>query len=500
MRVDRRSTHRPRTLSCVRTLGAWTSIVRSVATGAKVLGLSLLACGPAVTLTGDDDPGVGGETGGSGGPTAGDRGGTGGDPGGPATTAAPPAECTVHADCPEGTHCLGGQCQGENCEHGGCADEGSDGGGGEPCDELFECAGQAVCNAEEECVPAHALPGCDTDRLPPILAGPSPFFGAGAVVGLSFVAVDGEDAPDALVVARTSGAMLYRSGASPVALQPPAETTITVAAGGLLDDDLIPDIAANVSGFGLGIFVGDASGGFSFDNDLSAPHRQDSLAVVTGDFVDVGVTDVLAADSSEALRFSRMPNGGFAPGSDLSNAYDPITGIAAVPSPDDDRDLAFIREERDTFVIWMDPRTGVYAYVFGLMDDSEATTGFVLRTGVSHYVVVATPAADWTHVLVERVMHWPAYDTQRSWALPYTAAWQGIAADLDGDRRDEAILYDDGGFALVLHGHTTTVTDCYSAVDLPGPIDHIAAGDYDGDGRDELVLASGAEVHLLEAR
>lgn len=503
---------------------------------AGVLAISVVGCGPTIVLLGDTEGTV--------------DDGTGSLPDGDDDGISPPTggmmPCTVNSECPVGLTCIDGACRegyaddnvdySDNVDNvdysdyaeyseysdyndysdyaeykdysdynddyycyeygprGQCCDY-------EPCPSVCEsddeCGYNEIClplpdSPLSECAGVVELPDCgelSTAISMDLEVGESP------VIPLAFV--DGAGAGE-IVVGYASGAGLVSDAAGPQVLPLP-DTGAVAATSGDFNGDLINDLVVADDAGSTHILVGDGLGGFVSNQVLSDNGVLTEIHTLR--FDDDTAVDLAARNSgSGALLFRNDGLGMFGEANPLAT----VGGVAysiAVGAADDGTqdDVVVSRPLRDELFLGADVEgksiqpdiTGVLGVAHGerLVDliDFDGD-GVATLTGT-------TPRFGWTLL-----------ETTVAGGVAYVSVPGGMAragtGDFDGDGVPDLVMVGPGtGAVVVARGVADpgpgSSFECYYVVFTDNEAEAGVVGDYDGNGRADILVGNGDTIDLI---
>jgi len=424
----------------------------------------------------------------------------------PTDTTTPPLECESQADCDPGYSCIDNACIPYDdyyyCQDGGCCyDECCYDYGGdcyyEGCYDDDQCGFASLCNEYGQCDAIEVLPYCDELELTQL---PLPDEGNDdEIISLSFVDADGDGRED-LLVGRQSRAQLYMGGgeADPVDV-PPAEADDVVAdaAGGDFNGDGILDLAVTDAANSLSILLGDGAGGFTPGFTIATIDPVVELLAL--DWDGNGVLDL----AGRALSGSVVLHLGDGTGSlvahlPLSNAEDVRSyavgrfdgdGLGDVVVQNGGEGLVYLGNEAQ------DVEPDLYLVSQDFSADRQVVAGDIDGGGTAEIFAHRNVANNW--LLLEAWQDGGEALTQ--YALDLTAD-RADMGDYDGDGIQDVILANNNYLSLVRGSSEIgfgPVVECQSYA-LPGiPIERLAVGDLDGDGRADMAIADGSELFVF---
>lgn len=447
---------------------------------------AMSACGPTIFLEGEDTI------------TDSDTDGPTTSPTGPTQ---PPPECMDNSDCDPGWTCDGGACvpyYDDYCLDGGCCYEDCCYGG---C-YYYECYSNYECGPNEFCFegycapqPEVELPQCDEVGLVPL---PLPLDEEGdSIMTLSFVDVDGNGTEE-LLVGRTTGAQLVAAEGTAFDLPlPDGQPMVSVSPGDFNADGAV-DLAVSDGETAITILLGDGSGMFT-------PSSVTAVAV--------GVEDVFAVhwNSDEQLDLAArtqaggvmvyIGNGVGGLTASVEMETEGLSQSLAVGSFNFDSlgDLVVASTEATTFFMGNDEGTG---FMDNPLLPDESISGFrnLLAADFDgnemHEVVAWIP----TTAGVVTLETWRnTGDAYSSYPLEQNGG-DAALGDWSGDGTPDFVLGGDQHLTLVqgIPGDQVQLFECQTQVVVGDPVNRIGLGDFDGDGRSEVAVAthSGANDRL----
>lgn len=449
----------------------------------------LAACGPFITLDGETD--TASET---------DTDPTPTDPDATDTT---PNQCNMQSDCQPGEECIDNICMPYDYY---CADGCCDGG----CCYEECCYGECYyyeCYSDEDCGPVglcnvnyggycqtpEILNDCGQPlaitvlELPP--ASDDDF------VSFAFVEVSGDTAED-LVVGRSGSAELHLGGgAPPIVLPAPPDVAVVDAVAGDFDGDGDRDIVASTAEGRLLVMAGDGLGGFTLvqDQDIGAALYELSALQWNGD----GALDVAGVSTSgQAMLHWGGGDGSFI-AVEILNTYDEVYSMALTDFGDDEYgDL--VVEDQVAGQVFLGSFSGDLTRDYdlsGILHGERHVLSDDIGAGVVHEVVGYTPKSGW--LLLE--LWSDGLDGPQVYALQDEAAALADMGDFDGDGRSDVVVAG-GSVVHYVHGEDdpgVSVLGCESSFFFGGAVGAMTVGDYDGNGRADVAVQSGGSVVLL---
>ena len=383
-----------------------------------------------------------------------------------------PPECYTSADCNASEYCYDGRCVYEPY----CGIAGDD-------DDFrcspwpyYDCYSDVECGPDEQCLFYECVPLEDCD---PAAAYQGAYFitapDDGPIVDLAFVDQDGA-APQELAIA-TSTRVVLASSFSPALTQiAVGEDFVSIAAGdvdGDGDQDLV--IAERGQGGQLVVLTNDA-GAISPLATIASPGVP--IEVVLGDPENDGTVDAFVRTESGVVRHIDL-----GPQSPL--VATPVSAMALAGWS-----LAFASEGQSWWlpVATLEPTAPTVFNAVAMQsfataridaDVDEDVIGVVDEDGTTDVFAWRGPIGE-PHAQVVLAGSYPL----------------ATAADVNGDGLSEIVVAGLGQAVVLSSG--TDVFGCQSAV----PFDHaallVAAGDWDGDIGEEVVVSDGNQLTLLD--
>lgn len=430
---------------------------------ATTLGITVAACGPAVPVAGDTD--------GSSASASESETDTVIQPSESGEETGPPPGCVDDVDCSPGFYCAGGECiedyecsyddYGCYCAYGHCSP---------PyyydCYEDEECGSGSLCE-DRYCDTVQNLPECDDDLA--LQGAPLPIPVDDPPASLAFVDLDPDVPGEQLVVGSIGGGWLFDAEQPPSPL--PADEPITDTVATDLDDDGAIDLVlASTSALTVAWGFGTASEALQI---LEIPQGPLELEVAQNpgalpELVVRTATGLVLVPGSTARTIDPLPF--------------PIPDLAAT-------DLAGYRGADGALgVLLENPNAEALRYLGGDVD-SLGTRGRTLDRRVHGgqldgqgptEAIWTTTFSDWT--FLEYGLD--AGDQARAIYFTYPHFAVG---DLDGDGLDDVAGMGGGG-AVVMRGDEDWGMTCFTQAPLGEDVLQTAAGDFDADGSDELVV------------
>jgi hypothetical protein len=389
-----------------------------------------------------------------------------------APTSGPPPQCSVDSDCPPAFECRDGACEYapycSTCCEDDCYDPDSgSGSGGYECSDDYGCFDGGIC-IDHVCVDGAALPECADGAL---TVEPLPIPMGGSWSNLAFVH-DPANAGDRLVLVSDENVAVVAADGTPAWTDAPSTSQsprrILVAD---FDNDGDEDVALTGERQGeIGIAtyrIGDTPTFMAF----SAAAGESPLL---GDFDGDGNVDVLQYDPAQGLVASPgLGNGAFESPIAIGLAVD--EAFAADIDSDGNDELFLGNGMGVSFgpafdvapfvdLATAEPDLMIAALVMGDVDGDGTREVFTMRG----YPQTWIERNDSSGTLVTSM-------------LVTTASAPGTLVDLAGD----------GMLGLALHGavvRSPAADACVLTYAPPGTVRQIAAGDWDGDGREELAI------------
>ena len=250
-----------------------------------------------------------------------------------------------------------------------------------------------------------------------------------------------------------------------------------------LTGDGVPDALAWVYGWGYRILPGDGDGGFLGLAGEYLPHIPDSV-VWTGDVNEDGRADVILIGGSAT--FYVVMSGGTPHG----ESYLPMGGsqLLAVGDIDSDGDLDLVAEGQTGIDVYLNDGTGALVrkeFASGDFDPLAAVT-----YGENIFIMNAGSAG------ASLINFSKDGDQIASYALPQDAMPVLAAGDYDGDGKEDVIAIAKQAILILWGGEKGIMRYRWRK----GNLSLACGGDFNGDGRDELAIISTkeyADMYLL---
>ena len=463
-------------------------------------------CGPAIQL---DD--VGGTDGADDGVDDGVHDGVddGVDDG---VTVPPEQQCEVNSDCSPGFFCDAGTCRQEPyndddyCYDGGCCYDGGgccyDGGGyGGPggCNYYYgDCNTDADCEPTQSCYGGDPysgygltgyceslpeLPECDDDQAPQLVPLPISGAGNGDVVGLAFVDANADEIPD-LVVGGQDGASLYLGPIDEptMALPLPEGTVVHDAVSADINGDGRQDLVVALGESGVAVLLADDVGGFGLGY-ASDDEGQTVERVIAVDFFDDGTVDIVASGSELTLRIGNGL-GGFLPSVPLWG--DTVSRATVTAPPNAPRSL--LAAETNNVREW------VMGEGADTVEDDTPFSHFAVGQWLPLSVGADATFARLVAALGEGSValdFWGGGATTR-YVSAVSSFRDGTTGDLQGDGAEDFLLFGESELTYLAQWPVGSLA-CERGYDL-GDIAALASADTNGNGRAEVVTASGPDL------
>jgi len=451
--------------------------------GMGALVAATTGCGPSIQLddVGNDDSGNSDGTDGS--ADAGDDdNGDAPDDNGDGPDGPEPPECTEDADCPSSEYVCSadGTCEFDDYGY----DDYDDYCSRNECNECQideDCGIGEICEEgyNNECEPLEPLGDCAPGDAPTLTELPIELTGDAEVVSLSFVDANG-DALDDLLIGRSEGAtLLLGPGDGPTIPLPALDDSVVLdAASADLDGDGDLDLVIAAAEDGVVVLLSDGAGGYA----PSPPWDYEAAgiaSVVTLDFDDDGAQDVAFGGANSMTVLRGDGTGGIA---------------QAIPLHDGAADdVAVVASDTVSVGLVAGTSSGVRFWHGGPNGDDE----LLLPAPHAGPWRVATPGGHADAVLgFAAVANWTMVGSAASeevWAM-HRLVDDATAGDFDGDGTEDVVL-GSGSLVVFLRG-TGGAPGCEQVYGFSDPVDHLALGDLDGDGTPELARASGSAVTL----
>jgi len=462
-----------------------------------VAATSVAACGPAITLDGEAE---------SVGTTEGE---TDTSTENPPTTTSPTPECQTANDCEPGWECIDNVCEPyDYCADGDCCYDGCcyDGCYYYECYSHLDCGESGLCDNADyvdyggNCSFVEPVPQCADP--PQLLAIPIEEGGLDEIISLSFVDANGDSADD-LVVSRASGATTLYPGASagdPSPLAFPKGLPPLAVRSGDFNDDGFSDLVGNLSDGQIIILTG-GDLGFTLTAAFPEAGIVDDLQVL--DWDGDGALD-LAGIGAEGQALVALGDGaaGLAASFVLETGVVNTAMLGGTFGPDAFDDLV-VHEPVQTFLFYGnavgDAQPDVALYPVFLGPNGVLAADF--DGGGLTDVVRYTPISE---------AGWILLDTSRDGGGPQSRqALLGTndprdsdAGDVNGDGIADAVLADELMLTVLLGnlvGGNAPMFACRFPIEYPypTPTSALAVGDFDGNGRADIVVADIYDVVAL---
>jgi hypothetical protein len=404
-----------------------------------------------------------------------------------------PDECRNTEDCPPGSYCgPGGQCYDDYdyCDTDGycCWDGCCDGGCHYyECYEDFECADGYECNYYE-CVPAAITPGY-CDDIPIAFADPQGILEYEGAISLAFV--DGNGTGDDIAIATSTGVTVVGVGGT----QSVSDLVADGIAAGDIDGDGDDDLVV-LSGENLHTFLGDPLG--FVVGPTSATPSYGAARLTLADFDGNGALDVFIGAQDGTYRYLGVGGGVFVGGEGIAG---PTCGFAAVANPQSGTDDLVYGESGQAWYLAGHPEGASIPFsVGGKLQGDSCPIGagdFDADGTIDAAVLDATGSGgvtSWREV--------PAISFPGNWSPPSYSSTLATA-DMDLDGRDDIVLA--GATDMTVRFGSSTLDasgqplGCYVVVWLGFSPQQVVIGDFDGNGRRDIVGADGSAVWLAPA-
>ncbi|MBX7082374.1 MAG: VCBS repeat-containing protein [Nannocystaceae bacterium] len=456
------------------------------------LGVSLLvaaACGPTVVQDGPQADSQGDTEGET-------ESNTGIDD--DSSTTDDPGRCVVDSDCALDEVCTDGVCeyQEPECFYECCYDPCCyDGGYG--CND-YECYDDDSCGADEacidyECVPDPGVPH-ECSGWPVLLGSPTPLIDNTGPVALAFVDAHAPSGRE-IAAAGVAGVQLASANGTVVAVTEEPTTDLTVAD---LDADGKEDLLL-LEPTGLRTMIADGPG--SFVSFATVALEQPGDAVLLADFDRNGVKDAWVRTGASLSRFVGAGDGNFGPAELVT---DSAGAVLASPAGSGFDNLLVQADTSLSLALANDAGTFEPTPLasFATAPSSLASADFELD-GLFDAVALVPPVGDGVGS-VTIFDNLAAAAPPATWQLP-SGDWVALAAgDVDGDGRPDLVVAGSTGGLLVRFGADAKIGDdgavdplgCYLVKQDPAVVQRVIAGDYDGDGTGDIVTSDGVGVLL----
>lgn len=391
--------------------------------------------------------------------------------------------------CGDGGDCCYEYCCYDECCYGECYYS--------ECYSDEECGPLGLCNTNYgygECQVAEPLPNCELG--PELVAQQLPSSGNDTFISMAFVDANG-DAMDDLVVGREGALELHvgPGGAPPIALPVPPDALVVDTVSGDVDGDGDSDLIASTLDGRLFVLVNDGLGGFGLLLDQPVGSMLFDLQAIqwNGD----GTLDLAGVtEGGQAALHLGSGMGDF-----VANATLPTYGLATSMTRTN-----YVTDAYDDLWIQDDVTGQLFLGDFSgdLTLDNVLNGAYhgqreLLSANInlvdSDDVVGVTPKEGW--VLLET---WPDGDVG-----PYFLALEGLdpgwmtdVGDFDGDTVPDVVVGTGETLSFALGDpNAQSLLGCVVQYFNGIPIQAIAAGDFDGNGRSDVAFDGGGVVTVL---
>lgn len=328
------------------------------------------------------------------------------------------------------------------------------------------------------CVEVGGGPECDEAETPVLIPLPNDFGPGPDVVSLAFVDANSDVMSDLLIATSDSVSLHLAPGdAPPIAVPLPNGVTPTSVAGGEFNGDGQGDVAVGLGPDGVAVLLGDGAGGFApaTFGPVSIPEAQAVGAIA---FNADAVQDIaVAGEDGVKILF-----GGDEISTGLVIETLPSVSLAATPPQAGYRAIA------------ADVGDAVYGWD-SYPDGDDGVDNAVFSGGDTYAFPLVSAVSDSGYVLGGVVDHgeWSVLDTtvDADFSVPF-AVVAATAADLDGDGQSDFLLA--GADTLRYYRVSGYNVDCSRTVATEAPGAVLSTGDFSGDGRADVAIASGGAV------
>ena len=452
---------------------------------------TMAACGPTIILEADSETDAIEDT---------DT-----PPGDTENTVTPPPgpECSNASDCEPGWECIDNQCVPYDdyyCQDGGCCDDGCCYGDCYyyDCYSDEECGDGGLCNDWNECEYVELAPECQL--LPELLPAPLAEPTSDDVIGLAFVDANDDDAEDLVVMHASGSTVVHPGGAVAPAFELPLalDNPVISATSGDFNGDQVSDLAVADTTGRLSVLTGDGDGGFvtSYEIDVVALAMQLQTLDWNGD----GALDLaFRSQGHELVVFAGNGMGALAE-PHLLGADSEVRDFATGRFNPDEFDDVVVHDESDLYRFSGNDQWSTSAD--GILTEQYYGPRQVLATDFDGSAIDEVVA----HTSLNGPNGWVLIESWRDGSNPLLQqgvdgwALHGDSGDVDGDGTPDVVLV--GPETVVLaRGNPTSgdapLISCQAHYYIPLEEPHLAVGDFDGNGRDEIAVAQQGEVLIL---
>jgi hypothetical protein len=342
----------------------------------------------------------------------------------------------------------------------------------------YECYSDDECADGQECLNYSCVDvGCDVEgAFDGEYSIPQPSAG---IVDVAFVDLDAV-APQELAIATSTEVLVAGIGSGALASVATAEDIGSIAAADVdLDGDLDLVVADRGQGGQLLVLANDGTGGFTPSAPIASPGI--ALELELGDPENDGLADAFVRTETGIVRHVDL-------GPPTTLVSTPVTAMALVGWS-----LAYTTDAQ----AWWLPVATLVPAAPTLLDDR-------LVHGFARATLDPDADPDLIGVVVQdvgtevRTWHGPVATPDFGYAIDGGYA-RVVAADVDGDGLDDAVLSGDGQLVLLhaspLDGH---YFGCRAVADPSHEVALMAAGDWDGDAEQELAISDGTQISILD--